>query len=108
MLQLHIEKAWSVFIIGYKLKSVFTHWTLIYILTVYLYFDSWNFICGFARSNECRLQFTMHIRSPFFELTLSHQEVFVVSATIIVTSWWSMYAAIVDKSHALAACERGV
>ena len=93
-------------IIGYKLKSVFTHWTIICILTGNLYFDSWNFVGVFELSIKCRRQFKMHIRSPFFELTLSHQEVFVVAATIIVTSWWSMYAAIVDKSHALAACER--
>ena len=95
-------------IIGYKLKSVFTHWTIICILTVNLYFDSWKFVCGFELSNECRHQFKMYILSPFFEVTLSHQEVFVVAATIIVTSWWSMYDGVVDKSHALAACERGV
>ena len=78
---------------------------MIYILTVDLYFDSWKFICGFELS--CRHQFKMHIRSPFLEVTLSHQEVFLVVAAIIVTSWWNMYATIVENKHALAACERG-
>jgi hypothetical protein len=43
------------------------------------------------------IQSTMHIKCPYFELTLSNVEVYVLVAAFLTAEFWRMYVVILDE-----------